>query len=296
MDRFDTFSWRKKVPLFGLLLFFQLSLLPCLGQCQLDSGFHPSDPVVTKFPAIKQISENPILIHRNDANIPPIGIPRKNVSHNFDFLFCLVLLMFFGIIRQAHPIYVRNIFRSFGNAALSNRQLREQLRQNFIPGLLLDLLFCFSAAFFLYHASKYVRLDEWMQPYEPLTVITGMAACLGIVYIVRFLLLRMAGWVFQIPDVMSNYSFNIFLFNRILGIIFIPFTIFIAFGGGIWVQISFLLALMIAFIIYVFRFIRSRQVFSYFLQFSKFHFILYLCASEILPIAVLIKLISNRLG
>lgn len=286
--------WHNKALLMGVFLLLQFCFSPQRSYSEFISGIEISDTVLQQKVAEK-IAANPILAHRNETSMPPMGIPRKSQNHNSDFLFCLALLLFFGIIRQLHPVYVRNIFRAFGNATLSNRQLKEHLRQNFIPGLLLDLLFCFSTALFIYHASIYIHLDTWIGSYEPATIISVIAACLGIVYIIRFLLLRMAGWIFQIPDVMNNYSFNIFLFNRIIGIIFIPFTIVIAFGAGIWVQIAFLLALITAFVIYIFRFIRSRQVFSYFLQFSKFHFILYLCASEILPLAVLIKLISNRL-
>lgn len=281
-------------PLVGFWLLFFLFFNAVPAHSATYYGITIPEKILTQ-KAREQLAANPVLAHINDNSIPPMGNPRPSHNYTFDFLACLVLLLFFGLLRQRHPAYVRNIFRAFGNVTLSNRQLKEQIQQNSLPGILLDLLFCFSAAFFLYQTMVYMHWDSQIKHFSPALTITVIAVSIGIIYGIRFLLLRMSGWVFQMPEAMNHYSFNIFLFNRILGIILLPFSIIIAFGAGLWVQIVFLFAIIITIGMYLFRFIRSRQVFSQFLKFSKFHFILYLCASEILPIAIIIKLISNRL-
>ena len=43
------------------------------------------------------------------------------------------------------------------------------------------------------------------------------------------------------------------------------------------------------------RYTRSWQIFGSFFQYSKFHFFTYLCASEVLPLAVLMKILVQGL-
>lgn len=100
------------------------------------------------------------------------------------------------------------------------------------------------------------------------------------------------GWAFQSREAMNTYSFNVTLFNRVLGVALLPFIVILALGGGLLSQLCLIIALLIVLLLYIFRFVRSRQVFRYFLQLSKFHFILYLCTAEIIPFAVIVKLIG----
>lgn len=268
-------------------------MFPVCGQCRVFYGINIPEAVLRN-KAAEQLAANPVLAHQAETTFTGIGIPLAHQHYRLEFLICVGLLLAIGLFRQIHPVYLKNIFKAFTNATLSSRQLREQLQQNRIPGIILDLLFFCSTAFFLTQAAHYAHVAQWLQGYGLVLVLVGITLLIAIIYFIRFLLLKMAGWVFQIPEIVSAYIFNIALFNRILGILFIPFSIIITFGSGFWVQMAFVLILLIVILFYVFRFIRSRQVFGHFLRFSKFHFILYLCASEIIPLAILIKLISMR--
>jgi len=282
-----------KVSICLLLLGYVLLPVPCHGE--VFFGISIPDSVLEQKVAA-EIAGNPIFSFKDVGHASLMeGTPRHVFNHSDDFLYCIILLLFLGLLKQSNPVYLKNVFRAFGNRALSNRQLKVQLQQNYLQGLLLDLFFCFSAALFLYQAARYVHLDSWMHPYSSLTVIAGLAFSLAVIYLVRFLSLKLAGWVFRIPDVLGYYSFNIFLLNRVLGILLLPFTILLSFGTGFWVEVTFLIAILVVLALYVFRFIRSRQVFKHSLRFSVFHFILYLCAAEVLPLAFLIKLVGSQL-
>lgn len=239
-----------------------------------------------------QLAHNPILAHQNDRSLPPIEVPRLAADSNFGFLFSVILLLFLGLIKQTQPNYLRDLFRAFGNATLSKRQLREQLQQNYLPGIMMDFLFCFSAAFFIFQIIKFFRLEGFLPPFKPILLIVGLSLCIAIIYWVKYLFLKALGWSFQAKEAMDTYSFNVTLFNRVLGVTLLPFTIILALGGGLWGQFCLIIALLIVLSLYLFRFVRSRQVFRYLLQLSKFHFILYLCTAEIIPLAVIVKLIS----
>lgn len=218
---------------------------------------------------------------------------RKGADPSSDFLMILLLLIFLGIFRLTNPAYLRNLFRAFRNPTLSTRQLKEQLRQDSPASLAMDLLFCISMGLYVYFTLEHIHNNNFILNYPVIVVILGFILLFIVVYIVRYLFLKFTGWVFNISEITDNYTFNVFLINKILGIVLIPFTVILAFGQGQWVQASLFLSFIVIGILFLNRYLRSGVVFGYFIKFSKFHFFMYLCASEILPLAVLMKLVNQ---
>ncbi len=212
-----------------------------------------------------------------------------------DFLMILVLIAFIGIFRLANPSYMRNLFRAFRNPTLSTRQLKEQLRQDSAASLTMDLIFCISMGLYLYFTLNHIHNKNIILEYPTIIILLGFMLLFVVIYVVRFLFLKFTGWVFNISEITDNYTFNVFLINKILGLSLIPFTIILAFGQGQWVQASLFLSFLVIAILFLNRYLRSGVVFGYFIKFSKFHFFMYLCASELLPLAVLMKLVNQWL-
>ncbi|WP_118972072.1 DUF4271 domain-containing protein [Taibaiella koreensis] len=212
-----------------------------------------------------------------------------------DFLMILTLIAFIGIFRLANPSYLRNLFRAFRNPTLSTRQLKEQLRQDSAASLTMDLIFCVSMGLYLYFTLNHIHNKNIILEYPVIVILLGFILLFVVIYVVRFLFLKFTGWVFNISEITDNYTFNVFLINKILGLALIPFTIILAFGQGQWVQASLFLSFLVIAILFLNRYLRSGVVFGYFIKFSKFHFFMYLCASELLPLAVLMKLVNQWL-
>lgn len=233
---------------------------------------------------------HPLLVHKDDY-FNSIEIPHDFHPRNQDFVLSLVLIAFVAVFRFTNPGYFRNLFLAFRNATLSSRQLKDRLEQDYRSSILLNAFFCFSAALFIVQVIGYLNVFPRSDNYSSGIIIAAVMIGLVIIYLGRFLFLKLAGWLFQIPEMTDNYSFHIFLLNKIIGIVLIPFTLILAFGEGQWVQVSLLIAFVMLCFLIIYRYVRSRKLFQYFLKFSKFHFFLYLCASEILPIAILIKLL-----
>jgi uncharacterized membrane protein len=159
----------------------------------------------------------------------------------------------------------------------------------------MDLIFCISLGLYLYYAINHIHNQKALSDYPVIVVILALILLLVVVYAVRFMFLKFTGWVFNISEITDNYTFNVFLINKILGIAIIPFTVILAFGTGQWVQASLFLSFVVIAILFLNRYVRSGVVFGYFIKFSKFHFFMYLCASELLPLAVLMKLVNQWL-
>lgn len=74
-----------------------------------------------------------------------------------------------------------------------------------------------------------------------------------------------------------------------------PFIVLLAFGNGAWMNSLIIFSFILIALLWLNRYIRSWQIFGSFFQYSKFHFFTYLCASELLPLAVLMKLMVQGL-
>lgn len=284
---------------FTLLLFFSL-LTAGTAQARMLYGYNiPENVLEAKTQAWVQKDIQQHILLKPKAHYIDVRV-KRHIFHDrsADFLLIILLVSVLGIFRAVNPSYFRNLFRAFRNPSLSTRQLKEQLRQDSPASLLMDLIFSFSLGLYLYYALEHIH-DGSAILFTPLptyiSIILKFTLLFILIYVVRFLFLKFTGWVFNISEITDNYTFNVFLINKILGIVIIPFTIILAFGEGQWVQASLFLSFVVIAILFLNRYLRSGVVFGYFIKFSKFHFFMYLCASELLPLAVLMKLVSQWL-
>ena len=112
-------------------------------------------------------------------------------------------------------------------------------------------------------------------------------------YVVRHIFLSLLSSSFPIQKEVSLYGFTIETFNLFIGIILIPLNLIIAFGPEkIAVPLIYLTAIIIGILILL-RSFRGLLISSRWISSNLFHFLLYLCAFEILPILLFIKVIGS---
>ena len=115
-----------------------------------------------------------------------------------------------------------------------------------------------------------------------------LSAVTGLLYILKGLMCHVLGVVFMAQDFSKLYIYNMFLYNRNIGMIVFPLVAVIPFVG--WVIEPYIV--YSATVVYAFTFMvkqwRTFQIFHG-LNVSIFYFILYLCTLEILPLLLLIK-------
>mgnify|MGYP003575580435 CR=1 FL=1 len=258
-------------------------------------GFNIPEETLSKKAAEKISKEYAVHPLLKAMDVIPMERPHQMTDRSSDFFLILALIAFIGVFRLANPSYFRNLFRAFRNPSLSTRQLKEQLRQDSAASLVLDLVFCLSMGIYLFFVLHHIHQKDITPNLSTILTILGFAVLFLGIYIVRFLFLKFTGWVFNISEITDNYTFNVFLINKVMGIAIIPFSIILAFGEGPWVQATLFLSFIAIGILFANRYLRSGVVFGYFLKFSKLHFFMYLCASELLPLAVIMKLVNQWL-
>jgi len=92
---------------------------------------------------------------------------------------------------------------------------------------------------------------------------------------------------------MTHFSFSILLHNILLGISLIPVNLFLAFGPeGMYKSVA-VIGILICVLIYLMRQFRGLVISGSVIGTHPFHFFVYLCAVEILPLFTLVKFFHN---
>jgi hypothetical protein len=219
---------------------------------------------------------------------PSFRINEIRIAPNFDGRFYLIIGMLFylAFIKVTFPKYFSNLFQLIFQSPVRQKQTREQLQQDNLASL-------FSNILFILNASIFVSLIAVKNAWVDLSLYSCMAySAIGFtgLYLFKFLFLWFTGWLFSQREAIGNYSFIVFLTNKAMGVFLIPAILLLAFSPLSVQDFAYNSALIIISILFVYRYLISFSIVRASLKVSAFHFFLYLCTCEVLPMLVLYKL------
>lgn len=216
---------------------------------------------------------------------------RERQSKDEIFYLILGLLTFLAFIKLVFSRYFLNVFRLFFQPSFRQKQTREQLLQGRLPSLLLNLFFIFSGAVYVSFLIRYynlVALSFWL-------ILLYSACALMVLYMGKYIFLTFAGWVFNVKEATSAYIFSVYLINKILGVILIPFTLIIAFSQSAIINVSVTISVLLILLLFIYRYLISYTSVRKELEVSALHFLFYISAFEIIPLLVIYKTLINYL-
>ena len=211
-----------------------------------------------------------------------------------DFLFYLILLLIFlfGFVNNIFPQYFSKLFKQFSQSSLRMIQYREQLLQNSLGSLIINICFILSFSLMstlLIFNRHLLALSFW----EGFFYISLFFTFL---YIGKYISLQIAGYVFNSKELVNTYIFVVFMINKVLGILLIPFVLMLAFSKPIYYPIAIGVGAILTILLFLYRYLFTLTSVRNKLHISSFHFFLYLCAFEILPLTILYKFIVQYFG
>jgi len=106
--------------------------------------------------------------------------------------------------------------------------------------------------------------------------------------------LAAAGAIFPVEKEAASYSFTMIAFGILLSLFLVAVNVFVAYGPAHLIQTTIYMAFGVIGLVYAFRSLRGLIIANNFLAANKFHFFLYLCAVEIAPVLVLVKLVRDQ--
>jgi len=219
---------------------------------------------------------------------PSFRINELRIAPSFDGRFYLIMGMLFylAFVKVTFPKYFSNLFQLIFQSLIRQKQTREQLQQNNLASLFSNILFILNASIFV---SLVAVKNAWVD-LSLYTCIAYSAVGLTALYLFKFLFLWLSGWLFSQGEAIGNYSFIVFLTNKVMGVFLIPAILLLSFSPVSVQDFAYNSALIVISILFVYRYIVSFSIVRASLKVSAFHFFLYLCTCEVLPMLVLYKL------
>ncbi|HYE54704.1 MAG TPA: DUF4271 domain-containing protein [Chitinophagaceae bacterium] len=225
---------------------------------------------------------------------PIVQVAEKRQEDDQDVMFYVLLGLFFyfALVKLLFSKYINNLFSIFLRISLRQQQLREQLLQSPFPSLMMNMFFLVTgglyASLLLSYYKYEVNPDFWIQTLYCIAI-------LALIYAGKFFILKFTGWVFGLTRATDTYIFIVFLVNKMLGILLLPFLVLIAFYTGQAQQVFVTLSLMLVVFLFAYRFIFSFRPVRAEIKVNPFHFFIYLCAFEIAPLLLIYKVLLSIL-
>jgi hypothetical protein len=222
--------------------------------------------------------------------VQPPGMPgllRSTSNNDLIFYVLIFIILLLALIKKSFPKYFNSIFSLSFQATFRQTQTREHMSQNFFPAFMLNVLFILSGGMFVTLFAQFYKFTSI--PFWQLFIYA--TTMLALVYLVKYFVIVFAGWVFNAPEAATDYRFIVFLINKLIGIFFIPILFVIAYTGDDVKKIAITVALCVAGLLLALRYLISLVRIRKNLNLTAFHFFIYLCAVEIMPLLVLYKLL-----
>jgi Domain of unknown function (DUF4271) len=261
----------------------------------IDSNYNPLKDYKTYFSQKKNAFKlyNELVTKSNDGPVvfrieQRFSLPDKDILYYSIF----GLLFLFAFVHNVYPQYFPKLFSQFNQSSLRMLQNREQLLQNSLASLLMNIGFILSfslMATLLIFNRHLLALSFW----EGYGYICLFFTAL---YVGKYLFLLLAGYTFNSMELIQTYVFVIFMINKVLGILLIPFILILAFARPYFYDFAIVGGAVLAVLLILYRYLFSLTTVRNKLHISSFHFFLYLCAFEIVPILILYKLVVQYFG
>lgn len=218
-----------------------------------------------------------------------------HVEQSKDSLFycSMGILFLFGLLRTSFSRYFQDLFKLFFRTSLKQRQAKELLLQSPFPSLMLNVLFFLSSGLFLTLLFEQFNMGERFS----FLILYGLCALgLTAVYFLKFVGLKICGWLFRVVDATDGYIFIIFTANKVLGIMLLPFVVLLAFAVGAFAQVAFTFSLIFIGGVFLYRYYLAFTTVRRQVHMHVFHFFLYFLAFEVVPLLLVNKLIFRLMG
>ncbi|MCZ2100498.1 MAG: DUF4271 domain-containing protein [Chitinophagales bacterium] len=219
-------------------------------------------------------------------------IQSENTQYSNSFLIWILLFscVIIAILINLKSRLIGFVYRSIFNENILKLFQREEQRGVNIYLLLLYLNFLINISVLAY----LIYTDNGGQ--KDIATWFAIWGVITIAYVFKHLGVFLIGKLFLIEKSMKLYNFTIMIFNHAMGIVLIPLNFLIAFAPKEIGQISLWIAIGIIAILLLLRTLRGLFVAYEYIFDRIFQIIVYLCAFEIAPVVIFIKIILNFHG
>ena len=208
------------------------------------------------------------------------------------FIYLFLLIVLFAWIRIYYGNILTQTFQASTNFQFASKMFNNNSQlQNQLDGVLY-LFYILIMAFLLYYLE--VRIGLFPYGLQGGVLFLFNLALLSAMFIGRVILHNTIGILFNHVRLVREYLYNMFVFNKLAGMIVLPLLFLLIYTEGILQEIFFWITIFAFSSIAVMRVIRA-VIYSYRKEVLIFYMFLYLCALEIAPLVLLYRWLEGIL-
>ncbi len=202
------------------------------------------------------------------------------------FVLSIISLILLAVVASTRRSIFNKLVRSFTNDNVLKLTQREENGGKNGAFIILYIIFFLSLSSLAYLiTNNYSRVSTLIWMY----IFLGIIA----IYVIRHVALYLFSVIFPVEREVRQFSFMIGVFNILLGLVLIPINLIIAYAPDSLGVAALYIAFGIAGFILVIRTLRGFLIGLVNYGSNVFHFFLYLCTFELVPILLIIRFISN---
>ncbi|MFN8311040.1 MAG: DUF4271 domain-containing protein [Chitinophagales bacterium] len=280
-------------------IFLLLLLLPGLLFAQTDSVQFAADSteyaeVVVDTQAVyhaKELSDlRSALLTNKKVLLNDFEVPQNSENGIVIFTIILLLLLLLTYLKLAYSNDFNDVFRSVWNANISSQIFRSQTGNFNVTSFLLLFIFVVGTSIFTREVWLHFSPTPFLQSKFSIAAFTFLftSFCFA-----KYVVMKITGALFDVMEYVDEYIFHLNTMLKTLAIIMVPalLLLFVAKEKVFVIVVAVtLLAMMVFAALAVTRGLSTAYKLMYK---SVYHFLLYVCLQEILPVFLFIKLLTK---
>lgn len=228
--------------------------------------------------------------HKTDPRISLYALQRPSAQNGYFILF-LGSWLILSLLITKNQQYFKNMLDALFNHRLALQFAREQVANRTVVSIVYLFVFNLLLAILLMHVIKErgVQLSGWNDYLLLLAILVGVT----VVYLFKYAFYKVLGFLFGMGELVSYYLSQVFLIHRLLGPVLLLLMALVFYAPQHISVFSMYSALVLLALSLVWRYVNAIRQVTNVLVAHAFHFILYFCAVEIIPTAVIAKFLLH---
>jgi hypothetical protein len=236
-----------------------------------------------------EVNTSSVSLIPKPESAPPHGFQgnMREMDANGWYIFLLILsLSIFAWGKALYQKYLLQIMNSLYNYQISIQLFRDKNALFRNLSIILQVLFPINLGLLIYFLNDFYKINQATE--NPALSIILYSVIVFLFFRFKVILYKFLGLVFKVQDDFSEIQHHMNTFIQSLGVVLLPFVISLPFLGGELRNIFLIGLYFLTGVFIILFFFRGFQIVSR-KQVPIFFLILYLCAVEILPVALIVK-------
>ncbi len=253
-----------------------------------DSVFVQSENDTAAFKPLLPIDDNR-LISGNQEIFDNVDIPRAKRNATWWAVILFIPVVIFAYMRLVSNEELISLRESFINLNIAGQNNRDQEFGTSIGSVLLMFNFFLVLSLYLFLLVDHFNFRFDFAGFR-LFIVIFVFIC--VIVFLRTVLLQLVAFIFRFGQEIHFFQFNFFAINKIMGLVLFPFVLTISYAPEYAILPAIYISLATVSVLYIFLLVKGFIIARQFVLTYPLHFFIYLCALEIAPVLIWIKLIN----